>query len=463
MTMVTPTRWLLLFPLFVTPLFSMQAAGWRHDGTGIYPDAKPVTTWSDSENVRWKTALPNWGNSMPVLVDDKIFLTVEPDQLLCLSASDGQLLWAKSVSIADALTPEQRAEWESNQASIKKLEADVAEISAEYRGMGRKMRGAKGEERAKLEAEREALAAKRDAVMAELNEAGGFTQPETHPSNGYTSPTVVSDGERVYLSFGSGVLAAFDLEGNEVWAGFGEQPTNGFGHSSSPLLVDDKLIVHVNTMKALDPATGEILWSAEVPQAWGTSAVTQVGETSLLVTCKGPVVRVSDGKIVADTGFRLPYGSPIIHDGVIYAVDQPGGTALRLPETIEGETLTLTELWKNSPPEDRYYASPMVVDGVLYAVNRGRTLSAINAATGEILKSETLEMGRGQQLYGSISLADGHLFFNHDSGQTAVVKPGETFEVIGVNPLEPTRSTPVFRADNIFFRTDSHLFCLGQP
>jgi hypothetical protein len=55
------------------------AVGWRGDGTGLYPKANPVLEWSPTENVVWKTPLPEWGNSMPVLVSGKLFLNVEPD------------------------------------------------------------------------------------------------------------------------------------------------------------------------------------------------------------------------------------------------------------------------------------------------------------------------------------------------------------------------------------------------
>src|SRR4029077_3290912 len=59
------------------------AVGWRSDGTGHYPKANPVLEWSPTENVVWKTPLPEWGNSMPVLVSGKLFVNVEPDTLVC--------------------------------------------------------------------------------------------------------------------------------------------------------------------------------------------------------------------------------------------------------------------------------------------------------------------------------------------------------------------------------------------
>ena len=55
--------------------------GWRTDGTGRYPDAKPPVTFAPGENVVWATPLPSWSNASPVLVEDRIFVCAEPDTL----------------------------------------------------------------------------------------------------------------------------------------------------------------------------------------------------------------------------------------------------------------------------------------------------------------------------------------------------------------------------------------------
>jgi len=45
--------------------------------------------------------------------------------------------------------------------------------------------------------------------------------------------------------------------------------------------------------------------------------------------------------------------------------------------------------------KDRHYASPIVIDGILYAINRTRTLSAVDAETGELLHQQQFDLGRG--------------------------------------------------------------------
>ena len=45
------------------------------DGNGVAKDATPPTTWSDAENVKWKTALPGPGSSSPIIIGDRVFVT----------------------------------------------------------------------------------------------------------------------------------------------------------------------------------------------------------------------------------------------------------------------------------------------------------------------------------------------------------------------------------------------------
>lgn len=93
---------LLLFPLIARA----QAGDWTQfhgpNGSGIPPDAKPPTTWSEPQNLKWKLLLPGAGTSSPILVGGKTFLTcwISGDasrlqrQLVCLNCETGKILRA---------------------------------------------------------------------------------------------------------------------------------------------------------------------------------------------------------------------------------------------------------------------------------------------------------------------------------------------------------------------------------
>src|SRR5262245_45172726 len=61
--------------------------------TGSYPD-----TWSDTQNVVWKTPVPGRGNSSPIVWRDRVFLSTALDNgrrlsVLAFRRADGVKLW----------------------------------------------------------------------------------------------------------------------------------------------------------------------------------------------------------------------------------------------------------------------------------------------------------------------------------------------------------------------------------
>jgi hypothetical protein len=95
------------------------------NGTGIYPDAKPPTSWdiTTGKNVRWIAPLDGWGQGQPVIADGKIFLMLEPDvnhlfaRLQCRDVATGKVLWEDmldhlSTAIPDGAKREEvRKQW----------------------------------------------------------------------------------------------------------------------------------------------------------------------------------------------------------------------------------------------------------------------------------------------------------------------------------------------------------------
>ena len=76
---------------------------WRGpDGMGQCAETDLPLRWSTTENVRWKVALPDRGNSTPVIWGNRIFLTQATDKgrkraTVCLDRRDGRTLWERTV------------------------------------------------------------------------------------------------------------------------------------------------------------------------------------------------------------------------------------------------------------------------------------------------------------------------------------------------------------------------------
>ena len=55
---------------------SIQWSQWRGPlGNGYAPHANPPVEWSETKNIRWKTALPGLGHSSPIVWSDHVYLT----------------------------------------------------------------------------------------------------------------------------------------------------------------------------------------------------------------------------------------------------------------------------------------------------------------------------------------------------------------------------------------------------
>src|SRR5262249_22827204 len=62
----------------------------------------------ESKNILWMTKLPQRSNATPIIVQDRIFVMAEPDQLLCLDKNTGQILWSAALNYYEALSSAER-------------------------------------------------------------------------------------------------------------------------------------------------------------------------------------------------------------------------------------------------------------------------------------------------------------------------------------------------------------------
>jgi len=449
---------ILLTVSLALPAHAQSSVGWRSDGTGVYPDAEPPVTWSADKNVVWKTPMPDWSNASPVVVGDRIFVCAEPDALLCVGAADGRVLWQRHLKLSDTWTDEDRALAEAKEketvALKKKHKWLDDEINKAYAARKKDIKNQVLRKRFKD------LQKEQREVQKQISRNARWASAQTERTNGYTSSTPLSDGKHVWVLVGTGVAACFDLDGNRKWVQFIERPNDRYGHSASPVLAEGKLLVFVRKLKALDPLTGKLLWQVEKSRrGWGTPSVTRVGKTTVVVTAKGQVVRVADGVVLAEGAGYLEYASPVVAGDIAYHLEGLS-RATRLVPTDAG-TVKRERAWTATLKKVRYYASAVLVDGLLYVVNQRNTLYIVSAANGEIVKSEKLPLGRGEN-YPSVTLAGKYLYVSSDNGTTLVMQPGKDGKVVATNKLEYGRATPVFQGKRMYVRTWKHLYCIGK-
>ena len=344
-------------------------SGWRTDGTGRYPRATPPLTWSPTQNVVWKRPLKNWSNATPVLHKDRIFTLEEPSTVVCLDQKTGEELWRADANF-DAVSGEDAARDRQRREELAVRQRDLQKKLNELSTAARERPGD-----AAVQEQTAAARAGLQSVLAEIQQidqrqrATGL--PPTHGTNGYSSPTPVAAGDRVWVFFGTGVAAAFDLKGKRLWARIAGRPTNGWGHSASPVLVDGKLVLHIDrTVYALDPENGKELWNASSASWWGTPFPVEVGGEWAVVTTGGDLIRCRDGKVVSTQIGEMPWTSPFAEKGVVYVVDARRRLGLEAPREARGHGEARATLADARSPRTATTPRPLLHEGLLYAMTQ---------------------------------------------------------------------------------------------
>jgi outer membrane protein assembly factor BamB len=448
--------------LVTLPASAGEVIGWRTDGSGSYPKARPPLRWSPATNVVWSTPMPGYGVSQPVLLGRRVFICSEPATLLCLNREDGKILWQETSSYSELeIAPDMRKRIKEEQAGMAAVSGKESAIRKEMDTLQRSLSKDKAPKE-EIEKQLQPFRKQLDGLKREtekLTQGVLYTQPGTHPFAGYSAPTPVTNGKEVYVAFGNGLVACFDLDGSRKWLKLIEHSNAPYAHSGSPVLAADKLLIHFTDLVALETKTGAEAWRLKRPTSHGTPLVTRVGGVDVALTPNGVLVRAQDGKVLAEGLGSCGANSPIRHGRTVFYV-HGSATAVRLPESL-AEPVKIQPLWKGRVKSSGYgFSSPVVFDGLLYSTNDQNLLTVLDAATGKVVYEKRLNL-RGVG-YPSISLAGNRIYVSSDTGETVVLLAGRKCKELARNTLEEFRSSLVFEGKRVYIRTAKHLYCIGE-
>lgn len=297
-----------------------------------------------------------------------------------------------------------------------------------------------------------------------------------HPKNGHASATPATDGERIYVSFGSRGLFAFDLKGQVVWQRALGDIANYHGPAGSVLLHRDRVILYQDHdrggfIAAFDARTGSPVWRTSRPQSvgWGTPiAVRVVNHDEIIVNGQSQVMAYNP-----DTGVELwrcrgmsfeVIPTPVVGYGLVFCSSGRAGPTLAIRPGGKGDVTDSHLAW-STPRGSPFVPSPILYQDLLYTINdMASIVSAFDARTGTSLWQGRLGQSQREGFSASPVAVNGKVFFTNDQGETFVLKAGPTFELLHVNAIgERTLASPALVDGTWYIRTDQHLFAIASP
>ncbi len=409
------------------PLTANDWPGWRGPGGDgkLESDLKYPQQWSAQENVIWRTQLPAPGNSSPVVVGNKIFLSLSENQgqdrsLLCFDASDGSMLWKKTAS-----TTAGQITHKTNPYCAASPFCDGEQVYVWFGNAGLYAYDLNGKE------------------IWSTTKLGDNYQHQWGPNA--ASPVVHQDLLLIHAGPGTSVgLFGIDRRTGKIkWQnklqGTASENVKSFkGSWATPLVTETGSSFQIllglpGSVRSFDPDNGREIWRCG---GLGDLAYTNV------LTGGGRAVYLGG------------YGSP--------------GIGLRLPEADESGDITDTyQLWAD-PPKSKKRKNPQrigsgqIVGDFLYLLNEPGQIECIEVETG---KSRWKERLSGKS-WSSMNYINGLLYVNDMKATSYLIKPdSKKLDLVAQNKLDPkqhTNASMAFAGGRIFFRSDQYLYAIGK-
>ena len=384
---------------------------WRGpQANGVADGRNLPIRWSQTKNVCWSVKLPGWGTSSPVVHKSRIYVTSETEKdgkksllTLCFDRETGKELWR--------------------------------------------------------------------------DDFGFGVDQKTYDKSNLAVNTPAVTGDAVFVAFGNSDIAGYSHEGNLLWvnryiSNFGD-PKMSWGYGLSPLVLDDAVLFpwdhHTGPcfLIGLNKQTGTVAWKKARPI--GTAHATPLlvehhGQADILVPGKHKLTAF-DAKTHAEL---WQYGegegpfngeiivSPVYGDGIVFLQLWRQSRIHAIQLTGNGDSPTAVWVSEKPGPVE---PSLLYYRGLLYALMDNGVLVCLDGKTGK----EHYRQRLGGNCNSSPVASDGHIYVSNNDGTTFVVRAGATFELLAQNELgERITASPAISGDELIYRTDSHLYCIGQ-
>jgi len=413
--------------------FSADWPGWRgpnHDG--VSPETGLVSQWSiQGENLIWKAEFI--GRSTPVVLNGRVYVIgrtgegiTRQEHVACFDASNGKLIWERKFNVYHSTVPFNRVGWAS-------LAADPETGNIYAHGVGGLF----------LCLDRDGKTVWQHSLTEEFGHISGF--------GGRTDTPVVDENQVIlgFVSSGWGEQGAprhryfsFDKKtGVVLWVSTPGGAPYDLNVQPTPVVVTmngTRMLIGGNAdggIYALKIHTGEKVWSFQLSKRGINTSVAVGGTKVYAAHSEENMDEASQGRVVCIDG------------------------------TGTGDITKTGEIWR----ADKIgvgFSSPLLHDGILYAVDNSAVLYAFDAAGGQTLWQQHLgTVGKGSPVW-----ADGKLYVAEVNGNFHIVQPSrEGVKVLDTEKINVPAGryaeiygSPAIAYGCVYFTTEEGLYCLGN-
>ena len=386
---------------------------------GTKPAGFPLT-WSETNNVKWKTEIPYRGLSTPVVLGDQVWITTATEEghdyfAIGLDKNSGKILFNEKVFHTD--TPEPLHNGKSMNCYA-------------------------------------------------------------------TPSAVIEPGRVYVHFGSPGTACLDTKTGKVIWKRNDMPCRHYRGASSSPVMFENLLILSFDGadrqyVTALDKKTGETVWKTNRSVVWNDENTPgpYVKDGDLRKSHGTPLIAEVNGKPqLLSVGAKASYGYDPRTGNELWRVEYNDYSSAPRPVYGNGLTYLVTglsrkEMWAVKPDgrgnvTDTHvawkvasgigkYASPLLIDGMIYTAAEESFLSCLDATSGKVIWTERI----GGKYAASPIYADGRMYFFSQDGTTTVVKPGATLNTLATNSLSGSfLASPGADGKAFYLRTKTHLY-----
>ncbi len=403
-------------------------------------NSTPPIKWDEKTNIKWKTKLPGKGSSSPII-------------------------WGNNVFVLTAIKTDRLAKAEELPKRKNGLETKTIAPQNFYNF--------------------DVLCFDKTTGKLNWSKTANTAIPHEghHSSHSYAASSPVTDGHRLYASFGSFGYYAFDFFGNLLWKrDLGRLTTRlGWGETVTPALFKNSLVLNLDQeigskIVVLDASTGKTIWEKDRNEksSWNTPFIVPYKNINQVIINGTTQIRsydLNDGKIIWETSGMTTNAIPSVlaSSEIAYVMSgYRGAAAVAIPLSSNGELSESAEsknskaLWRYSKGTP-YVPSPLLFENNLY-FTKGNSglLTILDALNGKAIV-EDFRLENTSTFYSSPVTANGMIYFIDRDGTAIIIKCGKVPKIISTNKLnDQFDASPAISGNTLFLRGENWLYAIEE-